>query len=155
MMSRPLHERVSLEGLDPPRVLCESPKALGNGRIMDVADIVYVRSRGFDPAKTAELAERIGELNDRLRREGRVCLLIGPGRWGSADRWLGIPVKWHQISMSRAIVETTTEDFAVDPSFGTHFFHNVTSLGIGYFTVDPRKGEGRIAWDWLESLPAV
>jgi CheY-like chemotaxis protein len=155
MMSRPLHERVSLEGLDPPRVLCESPKALGNGRIMDVADIVYVRSRGFDPAKTAELAERIGELNDRLRREGRVCLLIGPGRWGSADRWLGIPVKWHQISMSRAIVETTTEDFAVDPSFGTHFFHNVTSLGIGYFTVDPRKGEGRIDWDWLESLPAV
>ena len=94
-------------------------------------------------------------MNDDLNRAGRGCILIGPGRWGSADRWLGIPVTWDQISSARVIVETTLPDFAVTLSQGTHFFQNLTSLGVGYFMVDPSVDEGFIDWDWLDSQPAI
>jgi CheY-like chemotaxis protein len=155
MISRQLNQKVNLYGVDPARVVCGSPKALGNGVLPEIHDVVYVKPDAFDPARTLEIAAQIGEINDALRHEGRMCLLLGPGRWGSGDRWLGIPVKWNQISSARAIVETNLERFVVDPSYGTHFFHNVTSLGIGYFTVNPQKGEGSIDWAWFDAQPAL
>jgi hypothetical protein len=155
MISRWSARQVRLDGAPGQSVLCESPRTLGNGYVQNVTDVVYVKPERFEPARTAEIAGEIGRINEALRREGRQCLLIGPGRWGSADPWLGIPVRWNQISESRVIVETTLRDFAIDPSYGTHFFHNVTSLGLGYFTVHDQHGGGTLRWDWLDAQPAV
>jgi CheY-like chemotaxis protein len=147
-------QKVKIADTDPGRVLCESPLVLGNGRISDVRDLVYVRPEAFEPAATKLIAAQIEALNRRLRAEGRGCLLIGPGRWGSADPWLGIPVKWSHISTSQAIIETGLPSLPVDPSYGTHFFHNLASLGIGYFMVSAAKGQGRMDWAWLDTQPA-
>ncbi len=95
------------------------------------------------------IAREIGEINARLEAEGRGYMLVGPGRWGSADPSLGIPVGWGDISAAKLIVETTLEGFVVEPSYGTHFLHNVIALGIGYFSVRHDTGEGRIDWEWL------
>jgi hypothetical protein len=115
---------------------------------------VYVRPESFDPAQTVAIAAEISAFNGRLQAAGRKYLLIGPGRWGSADSWLGIPVRWKDISGVGAIVETTHPQLHADPSQGTHFFHNITSLGISYITIsrDPRDF---IDWQWLAGLPAA
>lgn len=136
-------------------VLCFSPHALGHGLIHGLGDVVYVKPERFDPAHTPAMAEEIGHLNDRLMAENRPYLLIGPGRWGSSHSWLGIPVQWSQISAARVIVETTLDDFAVEPSQGSHFFQNLTSFGIAYLSVNPRSDEGFIDWRWLDAQPAV
>jgi len=128
--------------------------ALGNGILEDVRDVVYVRPDRFSRAATPLVAEEVGTLNSRLRAQSRPYLLIGPGRWGSADPWLGIPVRWAQISGVRCIVETDLDDHHVDPSQGSHFFHNIMSFGIGYLTVNARRGD-RLDLPWLESLPAA
>lgn len=135
--------------------LCHSPEALGNGMLDDICDLVFVTPDDFDSGATREIAREIGVINERIRAADRSCILIGPGRWGSADRWLGIPVTWEQISTARAIVETALPDFMVTPSQGTHFFQNLTSLGIGYFTIDPNVNKGHIDWDWLKRLSPV
>ena len=132
---------------------CYSTGALGNGRMDDVADVVYVRPESFDAAHTREIAEEIGRINQRLVNEGRRYVLIGPGRWGSSDPWLGIPVGWDQISGARTIVEASLREFRVTPSQGTHFFQNMTSLRIAYFTVNPFAADDRIDWDWLAAQP--
>ncbi len=134
--------------------ICSSPMALGNGLLEDVEDIVYVRPETFDASQSRTIATEVGELNARLAAEERPYLLIGPGRWGSADPWLGVPVSWDQISQARTIVETSLPDFQVTPSQGTHFFQNMTSLRIRYFTVNNRSEEDRVDWDWLASRPA-
>ena len=150
MISRQTNQTVHWKGTHSSRVICASPQALGNGYISDITDILYIQLRHFHPAETPRIAMQIGRINEALKRENKSCLLIGPGRWGSADHWLGIPVKWNQICASKVIVETALEDFMVTPSFGTHFFHNMTSLGIGYFTVNQLKNEGSIDWEWLD-----
>jgi len=155
MISRWSTQKVRLDGSPGQSLLCESPRTLGNGYVQNLMDVVYVKPECFEPARTVEIAGEIGRINEALKREGRQYLLIGPGRWGSADPWLGIPVRWNQISESRVIVETTLQDFVIDPSFGTHFFHNVTSLGLGYFTVHGAHGGGTLRWDWLDAQPAV
>lgn len=147
-------EDVSLRPDQLAEAWCYSAKALGNGRRDDVADIVYVRPDHFDPSRTPEIAGQVGLVNRQLVEEGLRYVLVGPGRWGSSDPWLGIPVGWDQISGARAIVEASLRDFRVQPSQGTHFFQNVTSLRIAYFTVNPYAGEDRIDWDWLDSQPA-
>lgn len=139
---------------DDSDALCVCHGVLGAGRLRDVADIIYVSSAGFERRASTEVAGQIELVNRSLRREGRHALLIGPGRWGSADSWLGIPVKWAQISTARCIVETPLADMDVTPSQGTHFFQNITSLGIGYFTV-VRGGRDRLDTDWLERAVAV
>ena len=144
-------EDVALRPEQTSAAVCYSESALGNGRMDDIHDLVYVRPRTFDAAHTREIARDIGRVNRALAAEGRRCILIGPGRWGSSDPWLGIPVTWDQISAARVIVETSLEDFRVTPSQGTHFFQNVTSLRIAYFTVNSFGGDDRIDWDWLES----
>ena len=109
----------------------------------------------FNTAETLEMALEIEELNEKMRRFGDNYVLIGPGRWGTRDRWLGIPVQWTQISNAKIIVETDLVDFRVDASLGSHFFHNITSMNIGYFTVHETNGRDFIDWDWLRSLRTV
>lgn len=147
MVSRSPVKKVSLKDLRRESLLCLSAQALGNGAVKDVADLVYVIPEKFDALKTRDIAEEIGALNARLREEGRPYLVIGPGRWGSSDPALGIPVKWHHINGSRVIVEAAYGDFVVDPSYGTHFFHNVTSLGLGYLTINETGPEAFIDWE--------
>lgn len=143
---------VEINEEDISAAFCFSTKALGNGRNQEINDIVFVNPVTFDPAHTVEIAAEIGRLNTQLARQQRKYLLLGPGRWGSADRWLGIPVNWNDISGVGAIIETTIENFKADPSQGSHFFHNITSLGISYLT-DSQNGIDFIDWKWLQSLP--
>jgi hypothetical protein len=147
-------EAAELGDLPFDEIVCFSPHALGNGVISNVADIVYVRPERFDPAHTPTIALEIGELNDKLLVANRPCLLIGPGRWGSSHAWLGIPVNWGQICSARVIVETTLQDFVVEPSQGSHFFQNLTAFGIAYLMVNPFSDAGFIAWPWLDAQPA-
>jgi hypothetical protein len=147
-------EAVELGELQREELVCFSPHALGNGVITGLADVIYVKPERFDPAHTATIATEIGQLNEKLLAANRPCLLVGPGRWGSSHTWLGIPVTWSQICAARVIVETTLQDFVVEPSQGSHFFQNLTSFGIAYLAVNPFSDEGFIAWDWLEAQPA-
>jgi DNA-binding NarL/FixJ family response regulator len=128
-------EEINLPGVAPARAICISDGALGHGYLEGVRDLVFVKPDTFDRSKTAEIAAEVGAVNARLRGSGRPYLLIGPGRWGSADHWLGIPVTWAQIAGVRCIVEAEMEDIKVAPSQGTHFFQNITSFGIVYFTL--------------------
>ncbi len=147
-------QELNLDGIQEEEVICYSKKALGNGVIEDIRDIVYVRRQGFDRAETVAIADEIGGINNKLGQEERPYLLIGPGRWGSSDRWLGIPVTWKQISGVGCIVETDMDDIPVTPSQGTHFFQNITSFGIGYFTVNFGSLGGVLDYDWMDSQPA-
>ncbi len=129
--------------------------ALGNGRISEIRDILYVPPELFDRGKTMEIAEEIDELNHLFVSEATPYLLMGPGRWGSSDRWLGIPVRWDQISGARVIVETDLDDFKVTPSQGSHFFQNLTSFQVGYLTVNSTTGSSRLDWDWFAAQETV
>ncbi|MDJ0828410.1 MAG: PEP/pyruvate-binding domain-containing protein [Desulfobacterales bacterium] len=130
---------------------CYSTSALGNGTFQDIEDIVFVKPESFDPAQTSTMAAEIGKVNGDIAKLNRKFLLIGPGRWGSADRWLGIPVKWQDISGVGAIVETYVKNLNADPSQGSHFFHNITSLGISYLTLS-KTGDDFLDQQWLDSL---
>jgi len=158
LQMRPLvasRERCDIASDSTPagKLLCRSERVLGNGRIEGLHDIVYVSPAGFDRARTVELASAVAELNDNLVRARRPYVLIGPGRWGSFDRWIGIPVSWHQISGARAIVEVPAADLPMEPSQGTHFFHNMTSAGIGYFSLSGSSSNEFVRWDLLDALP--
>ena len=139
---------------DISKAFCYSTMALGNGRFKEIQDIIFVNPDSFDAADTIKIAGEINQLNKEMTRHNDKYLLIGPGRWGSADRWLGIPVRWTDISGVGAIVETTIEGLKADPSQGSHFFHNITSLGISYLNT-AEGGEDFIDWKWLQSLPAA
>lgn len=147
-------QAVDVEDVPAEYLVCSSQLALGNGIIGGMRDIVYVKPEVFDPARTKEIAREVSVLNDQLRAEQRPYLLIGFGRWGSSNHWLGIPVNWGQISGAKMIVETSLENFVVDPSQGSHFFHNLTSLGIAYLSINPRLSQGFIDWQWLAEQPA-
>ncbi len=144
---------ISPELLASDDALVATDVALGNGRQDEIRDIIYVPRQSFERGKTMEIAAEIGALNRRFVDESRPYLLVGPGRWGSSDRWLGIPVRWDQISGARVIVETDLDDFKVTPSQGTHFFQNLTSFQVGYLTVNSTQGNGRLDWDWLDKQP--
>jgi hypothetical protein len=143
---------VDISEQDLEQAFCVSKKALGNRINTEVRDIVFVKPECFDPKHTPEIARQIGTFNALLTRQGRNYVLIGPGRWGSADRWLGIPVGWADICGAGAIVEAAHPKMNVEPSQGAHFFHNIISLGVNYFTVKESHGN-RFDWDWLMSLP--
>jgi CheY-like chemotaxis protein len=144
-----------LEPVGAGRVLCETRNALGHGTIDDVRDVVVMDVHGFDRSRTREIAQTVGQWNARLQADRKPYLLIGVGRWGSADPFLGIPVAWHQIAGARAIVESGFADFKVTPSQGSHFFQNLAAGNIGYFTVNPDAGDGFVDWEWLRSQRAV
>ena len=124
----------------------------GNRVIKDIQDIVYVKPDKFDNTKTLSMVEEIKQLNQKLLQEGRSYILIGPGRWGTNDRHLGIPVDWTAINGARVIMEVDLPDFKVDHSQGSHFFHNITSAGIPYFCVKGNASGDYIDWGWLEQL---
>ncbi|MBI5169184.1 MAG: histidine kinase [Candidatus Eisenbacteria bacterium] len=132
---------------EPERLVCDSARVLGNGVVSDMRDVVVVDFHRFDRSRSVEAAAEVAKFNAELLAEKRPYLLIGVGRWGSTDPWLGIPVTWDQISGARVIIETGFRDFRVTPSQGSHFFQNLTSFQIGYFTVN--HGEGFVDWDWL------
>ena len=155
MVSRSVVKKVKFEDVNEANIVCASESTLGNGYINDISDLIYVKPETFTNLKTRDIAAEIGELNQKLKNEGRFCMIIGPGRWGSSDPFLGIPVKWNHISHSKVMIEAAYGSFSADPSYGTHFFHNLTSLGIGYFTVNPEKKEGFIDWEWLKSQPVL
>ena len=130
-------------------LICSSPQVLGHGAIHDLRDIVVVDAERYDRTKGHEVAAEIARINQRLVSEHRPYLLVGPGRWGSLDPLLGIPVKWEQISGARAIVEAGFRDISVDPSQGSHFFQNLTAFQVGYFAVSPRLRDSFVDWQWL------
>ena len=133
-----------------------SNNALGHGIINDVCDLVYVKTQGFSAANNTVIAEEIAKLNKDMIADKKNYLLVGPGRWGSSDSWLGIPVKWPHISNARVIVEAGLDNYRVEPSQGTHFFQNLTSFGVGYFTVNSyNENEGIFDEDFLNSQPAI
>ena len=136
------------------RAFCYSCHALGNAEKTNLADILYVKPDAFDAGKTPVVAQEIGKLNAGLVKEGRQYLLIGPGRWGSADRWLGIPVSWAEICGVGAMIESSSSQLRADPSQGSHFFHNITSLGINYITISDSR-PNFLDWKWLTSLPVA
>ncbi len=133
---------------------CICHQALGNTDNRTMADLVYVRPETFDPSKTIPIARELGKINATLLKEGRKYVLIGPGRWGSADHWLGIPVTWSDIGGVGAIVETVHPSINADPSQGSHFFHNITSLGINYLNVGTHS-QDLIDWQYLAGLTVV
>lgn len=135
--------------------ILSSTSVLGHGIVNDVQDIIYVKSGAFNSSNNQLIAYEIEKLNRRFTEEEKNYVLVGPGRWGSSDHWLGIPVKWPHISNARVIVECGLENYRVDPSQGTHFFQNLTSFGVGYFTINPFKGDGWFDEAYLNSLPAV
>jgi len=148
-------EDLALDDVRPERLICQSSKVLGNGRIENLHDIVVVDSQRFERSRSQEVAEAVAQFNRQLSGENRPYLLIGVGRWGSNEPWLGIPVEWDEISGARVIVEAGFHDFRVTPSQGSHFFQNLTAFRVGYFTVNPDAGEGSIDWQWLTEQPAV
>jgi hypothetical protein len=143
---------IQIDEYDPSVDICYSENVLGNGTIGPLRDIVYVKS-SFDMAKSADTVIRLRTLNSRLMNEGIPYLLVGPGRWGSADPWLGIPVIWSDIAGAKVIVETPFKEHAIDPSQGSHFFHDLISSQVGYLIT--KTGKGNIDEHWLDSLPAV
>jgi len=146
---------LSSADLDPAEVFLYSEKCVGNGTVEGLTDIVWVDPDTFDKFATLELAEQLEKLNDEFRARGGKYVLIGPGRWGSSDRHLGIPIAWSMISCAQAIVEYAMENFQADASLGSHFFHNVTSLNIGYFTIPYPRRTAILDWDWLRQQPEV
>jgi hypothetical protein len=149
------HQELSFANIDANQVLCQSNKVLGNGRIDNLYDIVVVDSQRFERNRSQEVARAVAQFNGLLNSENRPYLLIGVGRWGSNDPWLGIPVEWDEISGARVIVEAGFQDFRVTPSQGSHFFQNLTAFQVGYFTVNPDAGEGTTDWCWLSDQPAA
>ena len=136
-------------------VILRSGKALGSGYTDTMKYIIHVPSATFDSAMTHQMAKEVTAMNEKLKELGGNYLLIGPGRWGSSDPWLGIPVLWSQISEARMIVETAIPGYQIEPSQGTHFFQNITSLGVGYLTIDTVRGDGYIDEASISNLECV
>ncbi|MBR9985205.1 MAG: phosphoenolpyruvate synthase/pyruvate phosphate dikinase [Desulfosarcina sp.] len=154
MTARAELEQVNISTEEIENAFCFSGKALGNALKQDMADIILVKPEAFDPGRTMEIAREIARINATLVKEDRKYLLVGPGRWGSADRWLGIPVAWADISGVGAMIETESDKLVAEPSQGSHFFHNITTLGINYITVSKSAGDW-LDWNWLTALPRL
>ena len=146
---------IDLSEIRTENILLQSDNALGHGQMDDIADVVYVKTDGYNAGNNPLIAEEISRINAKFLNNGEHYVLVGPGRWGSSDSWLGIPVKWPNISAARIIVEAGLTNYRVDPSQGTHFFQNLTSFGVGYFTINDFNGDGIYNRALLDALPAV
>ena len=145
-----------LASIDDSACLLRSHNSLGHGISEDVVDVVYIKTDdNFTAANNPRIADEVERINRKFVAEGKNYVLVGPGRWGSSDYWLGIPVKWPHISAARVIVEAGLANYRVDPSQGTHFFQNLTSFGVGYFTVNTYKNDGIYQKELLDAMPAV
>jgi hypothetical protein len=148
-------EELRVGDVDPADLVCRSAMVLGNGRIQNLYDVVVVDFQRFERGRSQQVAEAVAHFNTKLSLENRPYLLIGVGRLGSNDAWLGIPVEWDEISGARVIVEAGFRDFRVIPSQGSHFFQNLMAFQVGYFTVNPDAGEGSVDWAWLTAQPSA
>ncbi len=146
---------INLANINPADTIIYSESALGNGLFKGIKDIVYVKPDSFNSARNKDIAYEIERINGLFVKQGTGYILVGPGRWGSTDPWLGIPVRWPQISAARVIVESGLKNYRIDPSQGTHFFQNLTSFRIGYFTVNPFIKEGYYDVDFLDGQDAL
>ena len=145
-----------LASIDDSKCLLRSHNSLGHGISEDVVDVVYIKTDdNFTASNNPRIADEVERMNRKFVAEGKNYVLVGPGRWGSSDYWLGIPVKWSHISAARVIVEAGLKNYRVDPSQGTHFFQNLTSFGVGYFTINTYKGDGIYQKELLDAMPAV
>jgi CheY-like chemotaxis protein len=142
-------EQLNVDNIDPQKLICSSNQVLGNGLLTGIHDIVFVDYHLFDRARSREVAKEVSSFNNLLINAKRPFLLIGVGRWGSLDPWLGIPVNWEQIAGAKAIIETGFKEMSVEPSQGSHFFQNITSFMVGYFSVNEHKQQGFVDWEWL------
>ena len=133
-------------------LICYSEQVLGNGNIEKISNIIFVDPKTFKRNKTEEIAKEIGKINKKIGSKNSY-VLIGPGRWGTADPWLGIPINWEQISNAKTIIEIGIDDLNPDPSFGSHFFQNISNLRIGYFTINKKYNKKFINWNLLYKLP--
>lgn len=146
---------IDLDSINEEKVVMFSEKGMGNGLISDIYDLIYVEPSLFDKTRTEQMAAEIEKLNRSMIEQGKKYVLIGPGRWGTRDRFIGIPVNWPQISHAKVIVETSLEDFPLDASSGSHFFHNVTSMNVGYFSVQHMLSRNIIRFDLLSKQKLV
>ncbi|HRX96372.1 MAG TPA: PEP/pyruvate-binding domain-containing protein [Bacteroidales bacterium] len=146
---------VEIEAFKKEDIILLAYKGMGNGMINSINDVVFVDNEKFDKTKTMDMVKEIEAINKQMMKEDRQYILIGPGRWGTRDRWIGIPVDWPQISNAKVIVETSLEGYPLDASSGSHFFHNVTSANVGYFSVQPEKSESFINYKLLNEQALV
>jgi hypothetical protein len=146
---------INLENIDNERLLLYTENGMGNGVIKDIYDVIYIDMKIFDKLKTEKMRDEIEILNRKMESENRKYILIGPGRWGTRDRFIGIPVMWSHISNARVIVEVSMDEFPLDASLGSHFFHNVISMNVGYFSVKHNDLIDYINWEVLESQPLI
>lgn len=149
------YHKVDLKKIPKDRRLLYSEKIMGNGIVEGVHDIIMIDIEKFDKTKTEEMAQEIEEWNKQMIAENKKYVLIGPGRWGTRDKWIGIPVDWPQISNAKIIVETSLENYPLDASSGSHFFHNVTSMNVGYFSILPENSNCYINWEKLNEQEPV
>ncbi len=146
---------IDLNSVDINKKVLYAEKSMGNGRVKDIQDVIYAIPEKFDKLKTEEIANEIGRLNAKMIKEKRKYILMGPGRWGTRDKFIGIPVAWPQISNAKVIVEMSLEDFPLDASLGSHFFHNVISMNVGYFSVNHKSLVDFISWDILSAQKVI
>ncbi len=149
------HTKINFEEVDQSKILLSSEKGMGNGKLDYIKDVIFMKSEMFSRTKTDEMAKEIAALNKKMEEQGKEYLLIGPGRWGTRDKFTGIPVLWSQISHAKVIVEMGLEDFPLDASLGSHFFHNVTSMNVGYFSVHHVKKQEFVAFEILQKQKLV
>jgi len=146
---------VNMDEVDRSRILLYTEKSMGNGMIGDISDVIFVNRETFDKSKTVEIAAEIDAFNDEMIQSDRPYLLLGPGRWGTRDRWIGIPVTWPQICNAKVIIETSLDDYPLDASYGSHFFHNVTSMNVGYFSIQHNQKNTILNWDILQKQKVI
>ncbi len=151
----PVSYFIDADMIDKKNLLLYTNQGMGNGVIENIKDVIYVDPDKFNKTQTEDIQKEIEILNQNLKNLDRNYILMGPGRWGTRDRFLGIPVKWSQINQARAIIEFSLPDFAIDASQGTHFFHNLVAMNIGYFNIWHGSSESFIDWDWLKSQQVI
>jgi CheY-like chemotaxis protein len=148
-------KNIQIDEYNKDQTILYSESALGNGLFENLSDLIYIRPDTFNASFSNEIASKLEELNEQFRAKKKNYVLIGPGRWGSSDPWLGIPIKWGQISEARIIIESGLDQYRIDPSQGTHFFQNLTSFRVGYMTVNPYRKDGYYDVDYLTNQPAL
>jgi hypothetical protein len=148
-------ENLRMDDVNPASLICKSTSVLGNGRIQNLYDIVVVDFHRFERGRSQAVAEAVAHFNAKLMECERPYILVGVGRWGSNDPWLGIPIEWDEIAGARVIVEAGLRDLCVTPSQGSHFFQNLMAFQVGYFTVNPEAGQGLLDWQWLGAQAAI
>lgn len=155
LIGNQITQHIKVEKMDRSKMVLYTQSSLGNGQVSDIRDVIFVDTQAFSKLKTIEMAAQIEHLNNLMIKSNRQYILIGPGRWGSRDRFVGIPVNWSQISNARVIVEVSLENFPLDSSLGSHFFHNVTSMNIGYFSVMHSSPTDFVNWEMLNAQKEV